>query len=184
LIKRLDFLKTGTVVKTFNAKDGRKVILRTPKWEDLDDLMELTNSLVEEDADIHRIEKVTKEQETDWLGSWLAKIEKRQLFCLVAEVDGDIVGFTLGKIQKTPPILQIEEFGHLSDTFVKEEYRRKRIGEKLTYELLEWFKSKGIKRVELSVDVRNKIGVSAWTKFGFEPFHYRMKKKPLKGAIA
>jgi len=36
--------------------------------------------------------------------------------------------------------------------------------------MLEWFKSKGIKRVELSVDVRNKIGVSAWTKFRFSLF--------------
>lgn len=95
---------------------------------------------------------------------------------LVTEINGEIVGFMLGKIQKYPPVYQIEEFGHLLGTFVKEEYRRKRIGEKLTHEMLEWFESKGIKRVELSVDVRNKIGVSAWTKYGFEPLHYRMKK--------
>jgi hypothetical protein len=29
-------MKTGKILKTFNAKDGRNVILRTPKWKDLD----------------------------------------------------------------------------------------------------------------------------------------------------
>ena len=80
------------------------------------------------------------------------------------------------KIRKTPPIFQIEEYGLVIDLYVKEEYRRKRIGEKLTHELLKWFKSKGMKRVEVSVDIKNKIGFSAWTKFGFEPDRYRMKK--------
>ena len=71
---------------------------------------------------------------------------------------------------------QIEEYGLVIDLYVKEEYRRKRIGEKLTRELLKWFKSKGMKRVEVFIDIKNKIGVSAWTKFGFELDRYRMKK--------
>ena len=40
-------LRTGTVTRTFKAKDNREVILRTPKWEDLDDYLELVNSLVD-----------------------------------------------------------------------------------------------------------------------------------------
>ena len=45
-------MKRGETLHRFTAKDGRKVILRTPKWEDLDDLLELINSLVDEDAEI------------------------------------------------------------------------------------------------------------------------------------
>ena len=45
---------------------------------------------------------------------------------LVAEVNSEIVGFTLGKIRKTPPIFQIEEYGLVNVMYVKEEYRRKR----------------------------------------------------------
>ena len=40
------------MVADFSVKDGRRVVLRTPKWEDLDGLLELINSLVEEKAEI------------------------------------------------------------------------------------------------------------------------------------
>lgn len=43
------------------------MVLRTPKWEGLDYLLELVNSLVEERADIARTKKVSKEEEIDWL---------------------------------------------------------------------------------------------------------------------
>jgi hypothetical protein len=36
------------------------VVLRTPKWEGLDYLLELVNSLVEEMADIARTKKASK----------------------------------------------------------------------------------------------------------------------------
>jgi hypothetical protein len=45
-------MKTGQVLQEFSVKGGRKVILRTPQWEDLDDLLELVNSLVEEGTEI------------------------------------------------------------------------------------------------------------------------------------
>ena len=85
------FMKTGEIVKSFTAKDGRKVVLRTPRWEDLGDLIEFINSLVEEGADINFDRKVTRDEEADWLGEQLAKIEKGNKFILTAEVDGKIV---------------------------------------------------------------------------------------------
>jgi hypothetical protein len=45
-------LKTGKTIKIIIAKDHRKVLLRTPRIEDVDDLLELINSLVEEKAQI------------------------------------------------------------------------------------------------------------------------------------
>lgn len=60
-------MKAGKIIRSFFARDGREVVLRTPKWEDLDDLLELINSLVEERADITRTKKVSREEEIDWL---------------------------------------------------------------------------------------------------------------------
>ncbi len=62
----------------FSARDSREVVLRTPKWEGLDCLLELVNSLVEERADIARTKKVSKEEEIDWLSrvkrfTWLPR---------------------------------------------------------------------------------------------------------------
>ncbi|MEM1540352.1 MAG: hypothetical protein QXJ07_03090 [Candidatus Bathyarchaeia archaeon] len=60
-------MKTGEVIREFVAKDGRRVILRTLKWEDLDDLLDFINSLVEEGANILRTEKVSRDEEIGFL---------------------------------------------------------------------------------------------------------------------
>jgi len=49
-------MKTGEVIREFVAKDDHRVILRTLKWEDLDDLLKFFNLLVEK-ADILKAER-------------------------------------------------------------------------------------------------------------------------------
>jgi len=58
-------MQPGRVFRKFPARDGQEVILRTPRREDLDDLMELINSLVDEKAEIARTVKVTREEEVE-----------------------------------------------------------------------------------------------------------------------
>jgi len=79
------------VFRQFRAKDGRRVILREPRWEDLGDLLDFINSLVEEGADICREKIVTREEEADWLGRRLAAVEKGEVIHIAAEVDGKVV---------------------------------------------------------------------------------------------
>ena len=51
-------MRSGKIVRCFSAEDGREVVLRIPKWEDSDDLLEFTNSHIEERADVLRNGKV------------------------------------------------------------------------------------------------------------------------------
>ena len=41
-------MKVGKIIRKFVTKDGKNVIFRTPILEDLDDFLELINSLVDE----------------------------------------------------------------------------------------------------------------------------------------
>ena len=84
-------MKVGLILRKFRAKDGREIVLRTPQWEDLDDLTEFINSLVEEGADIVRDKKATREGEAEWLWQRLAELENDKAFHMVAEVDGKVV---------------------------------------------------------------------------------------------
>lgn len=38
-------MKAGQGLQEFSINGGRKVVLRTPKWKDLDNLLELVNSV-------------------------------------------------------------------------------------------------------------------------------------------
>ena len=155
---------------------SHEFIVRRATEADLDSIVKLGRELIEYHIKFDEYYRFKENIDETARKFHLENITAENTMLLVTEVSSEIVGFTLGKIRKTPPIFQIEEFGLVIDLYVKKEYRRKRIGEKLTHELLKWFKSKGMKRVEVFIDIKNNIGVSAWTKFGFEPDRYRMKK--------
>ena len=85
-------MKAGTIIRTFESKDGRKVTLRAPRWDDLDDMLEFINSLVEEGADIMIDTKQTRESEVEWLARLLTRVEKDETTVVAAEVEGRYVG--------------------------------------------------------------------------------------------
>jgi hypothetical protein len=73
-------MQLGRIFREFRARDGKEVVFRTPAWDDLNGLMELINSLVEERAEISRSEKVTRDEEANWLLKMLSSLEKDELF--------------------------------------------------------------------------------------------------------
>ena len=89
---------------------------------------------------------------------------------LVAERDGKLMGYAVGEIQSRSQIFQITENGYINDVFVEEEYRKQGIANRFLKELKEWFKSKNIKYVELTVHAKNSIGKKTWARFGFDAF--------------
>lgn len=155
-------MKTGETIKVFNAKDGRKVILRTPKWEDLDDLVEFINSLVEEGVDITMYEKVTREQEADWLSRQLAETEKDNKFILLAEVEGKVVANSV-IAKKTG---YSEHVGNLG-IGVKDGFREIGIGTEMMNILISKAENMGLKMLTLSVFSTNKRAKHVYEKIGF-----------------
>ena len=155
-------MKTGAVVKTFTAKDGRNVTLRTLKWEDLDDLMELINSLVDEKAEIARAERVSREDEAEWLPKMLSSLERDELFFLVADVGGKVVASSdihiLSGDEKHVGVLGI---------VVKNGFRSLGIGTEMMKILVEQGTSLGLKVLMLYVFATNKRAVHVYEKVGF-----------------
>ena len=176
--KRFCEEQLNTMIAIFELmnKDKKSLIVRKASEADLDFIVKLNQKLDEYYVKFDEYYKFKENIEESLRKYHRGNITSENTLLLVAEINSEIVGFANGRIQKYPPTFQTEEFGHVRGTFVKKEYRRRNIGEKLTYKMLEWFKSKGIKQVQLTVDIRNKIGVSAWTKYGFKPFRYEMKK--------
>jgi RimJ/RimL family protein N-acetyltransferase len=155
-------MKSGKTIQTFSAKDGREVVLRTPKWEDLDDLLDLINSLVEEKAEIIRDEKVTREQEVDWLSGVLARLEKDSTFFLVAEVDGKVVASSdLNRLRN------YEKHVGLIGIVVKSGFRDLGIGTQIMKALVDYANKMGLKVLTLPVFATNKGAIHVYEKVGF-----------------
>jgi RimJ/RimL family protein N-acetyltransferase len=84
-------MNAGITPHLFIAKEGRKILLRLPRWEDLDDLLVFINSLVEEGAEILVNQKVTRDEEVDWLKHKVADMTKDNVVWSVSEVDDTVI---------------------------------------------------------------------------------------------
>ena len=149
--------------KTFIAKDGRKVVLRPPKWEDLEGLMEYINSLVDEKAEIVLTKKVTREEEAEWLAKRLISIDKGDVIHVVAEVNGEVVaGAEVGK-QK----YRMSHVGMLG-IGIKSGFRGIGIGTVIMKILIEESRKAGLKVLVLDVSDTNNIAKELYEKMGFK----------------
>jgi ribosomal protein S18 acetylase RimI-like enzyme len=155
-------MKAGTILREFEASDGRKVVLRTPTWEDLDDMLDFINSLVEEEAMILMETKQTRKQEVDWLACALSNMEKDRQVRVVAEVDGRMVGqceIALGAGRKS-------HLGTLGIS-VKQGYRDVGIGQELMREAERHGGRLGVEKVLLEVFATNERAIHVYEKMGY-----------------
>jgi len=155
-------MKIGEVIREFVAKDGRKVVLRTLKWEDLDDLLDFINSLVEEGANIIRTEEVSREEEIEWLSRVFSRQEKGELFCLAAEVDGRLVANS--EIMRGTGYSSHVGFIGIA---IKKGFRGVGIGTEMMKTLEEQAKKVGLKVLALSVFANNQHAINLYKKVGF-----------------
>jgi RimJ/RimL family protein N-acetyltransferase len=155
-------MQLGRAFRKFCARDGREVILRTPRVEDLDDLMELINSLVDEKAEIARNERVTREEEAEWLPKMLSNLEKDELFFLVAEVGGKVVASSdihiLPRDERHVGVLGI---------VVKSGFRDLGIGTEMMKTLVEQAMNLSLKVLTLQAYATNERAIHVYGKVGF-----------------
>ena len=155
-------MKAGRIIRHFTAKDGRQVTLRTPRWEDLDDLTEFINSLVEEGADISRDKKVTREEEAEWLGRRLADLENDKIFFMVAEIDGKVVANSeIGRKEGYSSHVGGVGIG------IQEGYRDIGIGTEMLETLIAQAEEMGLKILTLGVFSSNDRAIHVYNKVGF-----------------
>ena len=156
-------MKPGQILRRFKAGDGREVVLRAPQWRDLDDLLDFINSLVEEEADISRDKKATREEEADWLGRSLADIEKGVMTGIVAEIEGKVVANSEVKRRSGP----MSHVGFLGIA-IKAGYRDTGIGTEMMKTLIEESRKMGLKVLVLDVFASNKRARHVYEKVGFK----------------
>ena len=155
-------MKAGLFFRSFTAKDGRDVTLRNPRWEDLDDMLDFINSLVEEEAPIAKDNKMTREEEVDWLASCLTGLEKGRLAVIVAEVEGRMVG----QVFVSPRAGRLRHVGNLGIS-VKKGHRNIGIGYELLMEAEPHAEKLGVEVIYLEVFDSNKNAIHLYSKLGY-----------------
>ena len=104
------------------------------------------------------------------------RIHDPQARILVAELDGEVVGYVNGMIADiTTEIFQPLRCGLLSDIYVAGSYRGHGLGRTLVERLTLWFRSAGIRYFEWHVSAKNKEALAFWDSIGGETTILRMR---------
>ncbi|HEY5951582.1 MAG TPA: GNAT family N-acetyltransferase, partial [Kofleriaceae bacterium] len=104
---------------------------------------------------------MTVEQEKELLADIA---ESANAIMLVAEAEGGLVGeLSLKAISSRRAVRHVATLG----MSVKQQWRRKGVGNALLTDALAWAPSAGIKRIELYVYVRNAPAIALYERFGF-----------------
>ena len=151
--------------KSFIAKSGDHILVRSALPTDADQILELARSVIDEE--IYQLTssaefKMTAADEEKWI---LSHQENPNHLLLVAVLNDRIVGmldFSNGRRQR---IAHTGEFG----MSVAKDCRENGIGSCLIGTLIEWARStKAIEKINLSVHSNNERAIALYKKMGFE----------------
>ena len=139
-------MRARTFFTEFTSKKGLKVVLRPPMWGDIDDLFELHNELIEEEAMIGGDSKRTRDQQVDSHAEMMKAVESSRVVVVIAEADGKAVGQSNAR----------KRSGRLRHTaglgvFVKKQYRNQGIGSELMKEMENQAEKIGVEILYLEV---------------------------------
>ena len=75
------------------------------------------------------------------------------------------------------PIFKTEEFGYISDLYVKKGFRKMKLSSKLYAESKEMVQEKGMKYISIAMYPDNKSAHSIYKHWGFFDYHLDMRRK-------
>ena len=93
-------------------------------------------------------------------------------------LDGNkTIAYSYSQVKQPVPGAARKKWGVIEHLFITKNYRRLGIGEKMYQEILKWFHSKDIDRVELMVVAKNEAACSFWKKHGFGDFEHTLYRQ-------
>jgi len=152
-----------TIVRKFTNQKGKKVVIRYPRWTDLDELLAFANKLSRENTYVMLSgEVISRKQEEKYLREIIEAIAKKERIHLVATVDGKLAansGITIFKRRKS-------HVGELNIS-VTRAYRGEGLGAALLKSLLDEAARHGLRLVVLTTMENNRRAIHIYEKAGF-----------------
>jgi ribosomal protein S18 acetylase RimI-like enzyme len=117
----------------------------------------------------------------DAMKQWLvARFRQRESLGFVAEIDLQLAGFLIGRIddwESVPPVIEPRRIGIIDAVYVDERFRRQGIGSQLIGKAVERMRAAKAVAVETVYDAWNDASSETWHRAGFAPWMvhaYRM----------
>ncbi len=105
-----------------------------------------------------------------WSRYITARFKEISTKLVVADEDGELVGFMLCLLSPNTPVYAERKIGVISDVYVVPERRKKGITKLMFDHAVQWFRKNKVKTIQLGVAAVNPEALAVWRGLGFEPF--------------
>ncbi len=157
--------------------DLPKATIRPAVEADLDAIVELWFELMEHHRQINDRFWQPAPDAAEKMRAWLGEEVRDPARCLlVAELQGQVVGFIHGQMSGGPPPVAPRRDGEITDLYVVPAFRRQGLARALVEALSGWFGGQGAEKIVLSAAVDNAEAGGFWRALGFEPVIHRLWK--------
>jgi ribosomal protein S18 acetylase RimI-like enzyme len=156
---------------------GNSIVIREGRIRDAEKTLPIWDQFMEYHKRISGFDFEMVENAGEmWVKYFIRHVRSRIRKAIVAERDGEIVGFLLGEIQKRPPIFVSSRQGYVGSIGVLERYRSQGIGSRLLDAFSKWARGKAMPYVMLNVAVENDAARHLYKKLGFQPMMLSQRK--------
>jgi GNAT superfamily N-acetyltransferase len=105
------------------------------------------------------------------------RLEDETMLLLIAWANETPAGYGLAfDVAEHPFMPEWTRAGYITQFLVSRQYRRQGVGQMLMDTIDDWFRSRGLQKVMLNVDIANETGIQFWKRWGFEPYAMRMRR--------
>ena len=153
--------------------------VREAQGEDLPAVAELWRELTTQHAAYGGSWQLAPQAVEQFRESLERTLASPQVFVLVAEEDGRVIGYVHGFVRANAVWFEERTVGTIVSICVSSDVRGRRIGQSLVGAAMARFREKGVKRVETLVAQGNRAALGFWEKAGFAD-HTRVLSKSLE----
>lgn len=144
-------------------------MIRPGRIEDLERVGELWYDLYKHEQSQGMILRVSDNATEIWIEQMSSRLSQRTNVLLVAESDGDIVGFLSGQMKVLGALFVGGLSAIIQDLYVIPQARGAGFGRSLVEDAVSIFSGFGINSIEVQVAHRNEVSLAFWTALGWYP---------------
>lgn len=156
-----------------------EIVIRPVTQNDSDVLAQMWLSLVA----VHRsldtnLPPAARGGEHRYVRRIMDRLEDPYTSTLIAEIDGEVVGYALAMVvDLMPDIFTEPPAGFLADIYVEPHARRQGVGRSLVTSVQEWFRRCGVQYFDWQVAAHNPAGLAFWRSIGGQDVMMRMRAR-------
>ncbi len=150
-----------------NEKNAGEVTIRIALPEDVTAISKLWLKFMEYNARFDDSFRVKPRILSRFAREILDRLNDHDFRIAVADMGGEIVGYSFSYISRKPYFFRLGKFGFIGDVFVLEQFRGRGIGRLLAEDAHDFFRRRNVEQVELLVATKNVETVKFWEKLGY-----------------